>query len=82
MLRKRKKLAGPRRNFPLPFFMSTFYNVATKVGEVGESVNFSTSIPGKGAAPHDREYEHTLDAKGRLAIPARLRDELGRRFFM
>ena len=28
------------------------------------------------------EYEHTLDAKGRLAIPARLRDELGSVFYV
>jgi len=51
---KREKIAARRRNFPLAFFMSTFYNVATKWGEVGESVKFSTSIPGKGAGAHDR----------------------------
>ena len=28
------------------------------------------------------EFEHTLDAKGRLAIPARLRDELGSVFYV
>ncbi len=28
------------------------------------------------------EYEHTMDAKGRLFIPARLRDELGSVFFV
>ena len=28
------------------------------------------------------EYEHTLDAKGRLAIPSRLRDELGSVFYV
>ena len=28
------------------------------------------------------EYEHTIDAKGRLAIPARLRDELGSVFYV
>lgn len=28
------------------------------------------------------EYEHTLDAKGRLFIPARLRDELGGVFYL
>lgn len=28
------------------------------------------------------EYQHTLDAKGRLFIPARLRDELGEVFYV
>ena len=28
------------------------------------------------------EYEHNLDAKGRLFIPARMRDELGEVFFI
>ena len=28
------------------------------------------------------EYQHTLDAKGRLFIPARLRDELGETFYL
>ena len=27
-------------------------------------------------------YEHTLDAKGRLSIPSRLRDELGSEFYV
>ena len=27
-------------------------------------------------------YQHTIDAKGRLAIPARLRDELGESFYV
>ena len=26
------------------------------------------------------EYEHTLDAKGRLAMPAKLRESLGSKF--
>ena len=28
------------------------------------------------------EYQHTLDAKGRLSIPARLRDDLGETFYV
>ena len=28
------------------------------------------------------EYKHTLDAKGRLAVPSRLRDELGGVFYV
>ena len=28
------------------------------------------------------EYMHTLDAKGRLAVPSRLRDELGGIFYV
>ena len=28
------------------------------------------------------EYEHILDSKGRLAVPARLRDELGSTFYV
>jgi len=28
------------------------------------------------------EYQHSLDAKGRLFIPARLRDELGPEFYV
>ena len=28
------------------------------------------------------EYMHTLDAKGRLAVPSRLRDELGGVFYV
>ena len=28
------------------------------------------------------EYEHTLDAKGRLAMPAKLRESLGSKFII
>ena len=65
--------------------MSTFYNVDAKWGEVGKSVTFSTAIPdltGRGGLCMTGEYEHTLDAKGRLAIPSRLRDELGSVFYV
>ena len=36
----------------------------------------------RGPEPVTGEFEHTLDAKGRLAIPSRLRDELGSVFYV
>ena len=36
----------------------------------------------KGGLCMTGEFEHTLDAKGRLAIPSRLRDELGSVFYV
>ena len=33
-----------------------------------------------GVNPVKGEYKHSVDAKGRLAMPAKLRDELGERF--
>lgn len=38
--------------------------------------------PEKGAAGMTGEYQHTLDAKGRLFIPAKLREELGETFHL
>ena len=32
--------------------------------------------------PMTGEYQHSLDAKGRIFIPARLRDELGSVFYV
>ena len=60
----------------------TSYNVVTKWGKVGESVKILHQIPGKGDAAVTGEYFHTLDAKGRLAVPSRLRDELGSVFYV
>jgi MraZ protein len=36
----------------------------------------------KGGCKMTGVYQHTIDAKGRLAIPARLRDELGDSFYV
>jgi len=44
--------------------------------------NFPTVIGSKGAAGVTGEYQHTLDSKGRLFIPAKLRDELGDVFYL
>ena len=62
--------------------MSTSYNETTKWGEVGKSVINSPKRTGKGAAAVTGEYSHTIDAKGRLAVPSRLRDELGSVFYV
>ena len=36
----------------------------------------------EGAGTMTGEYQHSLDNKGRLFIPAKLRDELGEVFFL
>ena len=38
------------------------------------------TIPEKGGCSMTGIYQHTLDAKGRLFIPAKLREELGETF--
>ena len=50
------------------------------VGKSGESThNIICEMGGTGVT---NEYQHTVDAKGRLFIPAKLRDELGVPFFI
>ena len=56
--------------------------MGTKWGKVGESVRYLHPIPVKGDAAVTGEYFHSLDAKGRLAVPSRLRDELGSVFYV
>ena len=40
------------------------------------------TIPEKGGCSMTGIYQHTLDAKGRLFIPAKLREELGDTFYV
>lgn len=40
------------------------------------------TIPEKGGCSMTGIYQHTLDAKGRLFIPAKLREELGETFYV
>ncbi len=66
-----KKVIQGRRNFPSDIEENS-YQCGTKWGKVVEQ------RPPRFIGT----YEHTIDDKGRLAIPARLRDGLGARFFV
>ena len=57
------------------------YNRDIKVGESGaKCIKFPRFRTG--GIKMTGVYQHTLDAKGRLFIPARLRDELGETFYV
>ena len=66
--------------FPLAFFCYVNYNVNIEVVESG--INEHKNPTEKAVSGMTGEYQHTLDAKGRLFIPAKLRDELGGIFFV
>ena len=67
------------KKFPLTFSKQLPYNGGTKWLKVVENGVFTQ---GWGAGSVTGEYQHSLDNKGRLFIPAKLRDELGEVFFI
>lgn len=48
--------------------------------KVGKSVTIDTTGKSRRCGAVKGEYKHSVDAKGRLAIPAKLREELGESF--
>lgn len=65
----------------LLFCLPPFIMERQSGGKWGKMSRFSIKSR-EGAAPVTGEYMHTLDAKGRLAVPSRLRDELGGVFYV
>lgn len=64
------------------FYFSPFIMWLQSGGKWGKVHHTPTNPDGRGEGAVTGEYEHTLDAKGRLFIPARLRDELGNVFYV
>ena len=67
------------KKLPLTFIFLLPYNGGTKWLKVVES---GGSIHAAGGRSMTGEYQHSLDNKGRIFIPAKLRDELGEIFFI
>ncbi len=80
--------------FSIAYFKEVFYNNITEVGESGakwwkihKAKAYSHKTNGKrhrkeAARMFSGEYKHTIDAKNRLFIPAKHRDELGESFMV